>query len=68
MLSEIYFFRGGVMKKTKKQRIKKVLLQAHKGALKLCFCGIFLRNLKIFNSGHTTFKRKNNKIIVDNIR
>ena len=50
------------MKKTKKQRFSEICVKVHKGALKVSVCGMYMKNVKFFSVGHTTFKRKNKRI------
>ena len=56
------------MKKTKKQRIKKMHFLFHRGILKISLKGLWTRNFKIANAGNTTFKRKNKSILFEIVK
>ena len=56
------------MKKTKKQRIKKMHFLFHRGILKISLKGIWGPHFQISKIGNSTFKRKGKKLIVEAAR
>ena len=56
------------MKKTKKQRIKKMHFLLHRGIIKISLKGCWAKNLKLLNFGNTTFKRKGKSILYEYIK